>query len=136
MIVLTSKHFVFGLKSLNFLVMFLRPDLIISNSFIGNSQLVLTIFEILFTLLDLLFQIFDSLLIAIAVILKWVHACFLLVHILLKDAFPAIEFLNSLDLLFLSLKGMLSKGAVLVQVLDNLVVVHDLRLLVVVLQQL
>lgn len=135
-VVLSSEELVLGLKALNLLVLLVRPDLIISNGLIGDSQFVLVILEVLLGLSKFLLKVLDSLLVAVAVIFEGIHARLLKVQVLFEHALPTIELLDGLDLLLLSLERVIRQRGILVEVLNDLVVVNNLLLLIVVLQKL
>lgn len=135
LLVLAYVRLIIDLKTLNFFVKLVTFDLIISYSFIGDSEFLLAILVFLLTLIYLLLQVLYSFLITMAVVFERSHSVLLIVHLLLEHAFPAIQLLNSLNLLLLAFKRVLRQDAVLAKVLNDLVIVRHLRLLVIVLKQ-
>lgn len=135
LVMLTIVELALEFQSLNLLFELVGLGLIISYGLICCSQIFLTVFMILFCLMHLLLQVSNLLFIIIAIMLHGIHPVFLEVHLLLKDTFPTIQFLDRLDLFLLSLEGMLRQDRVLVQVLTDFIVMEDLTLPVVVLKQ-
>jgi len=134
--VFAAVQLVLDLHPFNFFIELIAFDLIISNGLIGDSKLLLTILKVLLALVNFLLGIEKSFLVALAVVLQGIHGRFVLAHLFLEHALPTIQFLNSLNLLLLPLQRVLRQHSVLVQVLKDLVVVQDLRLLVVIVKQL